>query len=148
MPLLAVYFVAASPGYRGVGTPAAIGQVESHAVCRAALAAPCLMGQGMDVAGASGLCRSHVFSFAALGCLVVEVLSPAPGGRLICVTRRALPRLQRFAAPLLTPFTHFGDWRRFCPRRALLTTACGYCSVSMGEGDVNAALSRHELSDP
>lgn len=30
--------VAASLGYRGVGTPAAIGQLESHAVCRAAFA--------------------------------------------------------------------------------------------------------------
>jgi hypothetical protein len=41
-----VCVVAASPGCRGVGAPAAIGQLESHAVCRAAFAAPCLMGQG------------------------------------------------------------------------------------------------------
>lgn len=45
--------LAASPGYHGVGTPAAISQLESHAVYRAAFAAPCLMGQGY-LAGSSG----------------------------------------------------------------------------------------------
>ena len=33
----------------------------------------------MIQAGLSGSVGGHVFSFAALGCLVVEVLSPAPG---------------------------------------------------------------------
>lgn len=70
MPLLAVYFVAASPGYHGVGAPAAIGQLESHAVYRAAFACCCC------VAGSSGSGGLHVFSFAALGCLVVPGFRP------------------------------------------------------------------------
>lgn len=134
-------FVAASLGYHGVGTPAAIGQLESHAVCRAAFACLCC------TAGLSGSVGGHVFSFAALGCLVVRCYRPHREGRLFCLTRCALPRRRHLAAPSHTPFTHFGGWRRF-PAPHAVDHCVRLLLCSMREGDVNAALSRHEFSGP
>lgn len=56
-------------------------------------------------------------------------------GRLFCLTRCALPRRRHLSAPSLTPFTHFGGWRRFPAPRAV-----DHCArlllCSMREGDV------------
>ena len=51
----------------------------------------------MIQAGFSGSVGVHVFSFAALGCLVVEVLSPAPGraallSYAVCPAASSAPR--------------------------------------------------------
>ena len=70
-------------------------------------------------AGLSGSVGCHVFSFAALGCLVVRCYRPHRKGRLFCLTRCALPRRRHLAAPSLTPCTHFGGWRRFPALRAV-----------------------------
>ena len=86
-------------------------------------------------AGLSGSVGGHVFSFAALGCLVFRCYRPHRVGRLFCLTRCALPRRRHLAAPSLTPFTRFGDWRRFPAPRAV-----DHCArlllCSMREGDV------------
>jgi hypothetical protein len=127
--------VAASPGYRGVGTPAAIGQLESHAVCRAAFAAPCLMGQGFVWPGLPaqlGVMCSPSQRWAAW---LLRCYRPHRGGRLFCLTRCALPRRRHLAAPSHTPFTHFGDWRRFPAPRAV-EHCVRLLLCSMWEGDV------------
>ena len=60
-------------------------------------------------------------------------------GRLFCLTRCALPRRRHLAAPSLTPFTRFGDWRRFpAPRAVDHCTRLLLCS--MWEGDVKAPV--------
>ena len=51
----------------------------------------------MIQAGSSGSVGGHVLSFAALGCLVVEVLSPAPGraalwSHAVCPAASSAPR--------------------------------------------------------
>lgn len=51
----------------------------------------------MIQAGLSGSVSGHVFSFAALGCQVVEVLSPAPGraallSHAVCPAASSAPR--------------------------------------------------------
>lgn len=127
--------VAASPGSRGVGTPAAISQLEPHAVCRAALAAPCLMGQGFMWPGCPaqlGVMFSPSQRWAAWW---LRCYRPHRGGRLIGLTRRALPRRRHLAAPSLTPCTHFGDWRRFPAPRAV-DHCVRLLLCSMWEGDV------------
>ena len=94
----------------------------------------------MIQAGLSGLVGGHVFSFAALGCLVVRCCRPHRVGRLFGLTRCALPRRRHLAAPSLTPFTHFGDWRRFPALRAvdhcarLLLCSMGRAMCWAGQG--------------
>lgn len=61
-------------------------------------------------------------------------------GRLFGLTRRALPRRRHLAAPSLTPFTHFGGWRRFPALRAvdhcarLLLCSMGRAMCWAGQG--------------
>ena len=78
-------------------------------------------------AGLSGSVGGHVFSFAALGCQVVEVLSPAPGraallSHAVCPAASSAPR-GAFA------YSVYPLWGlETVSRAALLITARGYCS--------------------
>lgn len=87
-------------------------------------------------AGLSGSVGGHVLSFAALGCQVVEVLSPAPGRAALlshAVCPAASVGTSRRLRLLRVPTSGAGDG---FPRRALLNTVRSYCSFSIGEGDV------------
>lgn len=123
--------VAASPGYRGVGTPAAISQLESHAICRAALAAPCLMGQGFVWPGLPAqllvMCSpSQRLAAWWLG----AIARTGEGGSLVSrgVPCRVVGTSRRLRL-LRLPTSGTGDG---FPRCALLTTARSYCSALLG----------------
>ena len=70
-----------------------------------------------------------------LAAWLLRCYRPHREGRLFCLTRCALPRRRHLAAPSHTPFTHFGDWRRFPAPRAV-DHCVRLLLCSMWEGDV------------
>lgn len=111
--------VSASLGYRRVGTPAAIGQLRSHAVCRAAL-----YGPGPDGSGVAWPGRPAQLGFMSISSAVVPRCvagNAAPGCEVLSCTWASDPwacsdvlQLPRFPCPAAR-------------QAGALSTKCAWC---------------------